>query len=84
MQLAIAQFCLKWKILSRERANSINNSCRRSEKYSRSSRLHSFDIAVVLMFINDLNMAVKFCKVHHFAYDTNLLHFSKSNLINQT
>ena len=27
---------------------------------------------------NYLNHAIKFCKVHHFAYDTNLLHFSKS------
>ena len=29
------------------------------------------------IYINDQNHAVKFCKVHHFAYDTNLLHFSK-------
>ena len=25
-----------------------------------------------------MNQAIKFCKVHHFANDTNLLHFSKS------
>ena len=31
-----------------------------------------------LIYINDLNQALKFCKVHHFADDTNLLHFSKS------
>ena len=31
-----------------------------------------------LIYINDLNLAIKFCKVHHFADDTNLLHFSKS------
>ena len=31
-----------------------------------------------LIYINDLNQAVKFCKVHHFADDTNLIHFSKS------
>ena len=31
-----------------------------------------------LIYINDLNHAIKFCKVHHFADDTNLLHFSKS------
>ena len=30
-----------------------------------------------LIYINDLNHAIKFCKVHHFANDTNLLHFSK-------
>ena len=31
-----------------------------------------------LIYINDLNKALKFCKVHHFADDTNLIHFSKS------
>ena len=31
-----------------------------------------------LIYINDLNLATKFCKVHHFADNTNLLHFSKS------
>ena len=31
-----------------------------------------------LIYINDLNLAIRFCKVHHFADDTNLLHFSKS------
>ena len=31
-----------------------------------------------LIHINDLNLAINFCKVHHFADDTNLLHFSKS------
>ena len=31
-----------------------------------------------LIYINDLNQTLKFCKVHHFADDTNLLHFSKS------
>ena len=31
-----------------------------------------------LIYINDLNLAIKFCKVHHFVDDTNLLHFSKS------
>ena len=31
-----------------------------------------------LIYINDLNQALKFCKVHHFADDTNLLYFSKS------
>ena len=31
-----------------------------------------------LAYINDLNQALKFCKVHHFADDTNLIHFSKS------
>ena len=31
-----------------------------------------------VIYINDLNHAIKFCKVHHFTDDTNLLHFSKS------
>ena len=33
---------------------------------------------VFLIYINDLNHALKFRKVHHFADNTNLLHFSKS------
>ena len=31
-----------------------------------------------LIYFNDLNQSLKFCRVHHFADDTNLLHFSKS------
>ena len=31
-----------------------------------------------LIYIDDLNQTLKFCKVHHSADDTNLLHFSKS------
>ena len=31
-----------------------------------------------LIYINDLNQTLKFCKAHHFADDTNLIHFSKS------
>ena len=31
-----------------------------------------------LIYINDLNQALKFCKVHRFADDTNSVHFSKS------
>ena len=31
-----------------------------------------------LIYSNDLNQSLKFCRVHHFADDTNLLHFSKS------
>ena len=41
-----------------------------------------------LIYINDLNQAIIFCKVHHFADYTNLLHFNKSvaklnKLVNQ-
>ena len=35
------------------------------------------DPLLLLIYINGLNQAVKFCKIHHFADDTNLLHFSK-------
>ena len=28
---------------------------------------------LILLYINDLNQVIKFCKVHHFADDTNLL-----------
>ena len=31
-----------------------------------------------LLYINDLNQVIKFCKVHHFADDTNLLRLSNS------
>ena len=31
-----------------------------------------------LIYINDLYSSIKFCKVHHFADDTNLLHFTDS------
>ena len=33
---------------------------------------------LLLLYINDLNEAIKFCKVHHFADDTNLLCLSNS------
>ena len=31
-----------------------------------------------LIYINDFNQAIKFCKGHHFADDTNFVNFSKS------
>ena len=31
-----------------------------------------------LIYINDLSHAIKYCEVHHFADDTNLLHFNSS------
>ena len=31
-----------------------------------------------LTYINDLNHAIKYCKVHHSADDANLLHFNSS------
>ena len=35
-------------------------------------------LLLFLLYINYLNQAIKFCKVHHFADDTNLLHLSNS------
>ena len=37
-----------------------------------------FGPLLFFIYTNNLNQAIKFCKVHHFADDTNLLHFSKS------
>ena len=34
--------------------------------------------SVFLWYINNLNQAIKFCKFHHFADDTNLLCMSNS------
>ena len=37
-----------------------------------------------LIYINDLNVAIKHCKIHHFADDTNLLNINRSpNLFNK-
>ena len=38
----------------------------------------SVQLLYFLLYINDLHTAIKFCKVHHFADDTYLLHISKS------
>ena len=35
-------------------------------------------LLLFLLYVNDLNQAIKFCKVHHFADDTNLLCLSNS------
>ena len=32
----------------------------------------------LLLYVNDLNRAIKFCKIHHFADGTNLLRLSNS------
>ena len=37
-----------------------------------------FEPLLSLIYISDLNHAIKFCKFHHFTDDTNLIHFSKS------
>ena len=33
---------------------------------------------LLIYYINDLNQALRLCKLHHFADDTNLIYFSKS------
>ena len=37
-----------------------------------------------LLCINELNQAIKFCKVHHFADDTNRLHLGNYQKTEQT
>ena len=37
-----------------------------------------FGLLLFLIYINDLNSAIKHCKVHHFADDTNVLHINES------
>ena len=49
---------------------------------------HDLVPLLFLIYINDLNQAIKLSKVHHFADDTNLLQFNKSavklnKLVNQ-
>ena len=34
-------------------------------------------LLLFLLYINDLNEAIKFCKLHHFADNTNLLYLGK-------
>ena len=34
---------------------------------------------LLLLYLNDLHCAIKFCKVHHFADDTNLLFLTNSD-----
>ena len=38
---------------------------------------------LLLLYINDLNQAIKFCKVYHFADDTNLLCLSNYKKLNE-
>ena len=35
-------------------------------------------LLLFLIYINDLHKAIQYCKVHHFADDTNLFHTNKS------
>ena len=71
-----------------------NNVSINSQKLSLASVLYSvlqgsiFDPLLFLIFINDLNIAIKFCEVHHLDDDAYFLHFNKSvakldKLVNQ-
>ena len=42
------------------------------------------DPLLFLIYINDLNQVIKFSKVYHFAYDTNLLNINNSMHVIQT
>ena len=74
-------------------ANDCFRSCLSNIKQYVSTNSHESNLAFVLygipqglvfrpllflIYINDLNQAIKFCKVHHFADDNNLLHFNNS------
>ena len=37
-----------------------------------------------LIYVNDLHVAIKYSEVHHFADDTNLLHFNSCPLTNKS
>ena len=71
-----------------------NNVSINSQKLSLASVLYSvlqgsiFGPLLFLIYINDLNIALKFCEVHHLDDDTYLLHYNKSvakldKLVNQ-
>ena len=66
-------------LTNRQQFVSINyfNSVKRSMNYGvpQGSVLGPL---LFLIYINDLNKAIKFCKTHHFADDTNLLFVEKS------
>ena len=66
-------------LFDRKQFLSINGhiSNQASVKYS-TPQGSVLDPLLFLIYINDLNLAIKFCKVHYFVDDTNLLHFSKS------
>ena len=67
-------------LFNRKQFVSINGhiSNQSSVKYGvpQGSVLDPLLFLIYIIYINDLNFAIKFCKVHHFADDTNLLHFS--------
>ena len=71
----IANEWFKSYIFNRKQFVSINGHVSNKASVKQSSVLRPL---LFLIYINDLNHAIKFCKVHHFADNTNLVHFSKS------
>ena len=79
----IANEWFKSYLFDRKRFVSINGhvSNKDSIKYGVPTTRFSSWTLLFLMYVNDHNHAIKFCKVHHLAEVTNLFHFSK--LINK-
>ena len=77
--LGLANECFRCYLSNRKQCVSING-----HKSSLASVLYGVPQGSVLgplmflIYINDLSQAIKFCKVHHFADDTNFLCFNKS------
>ena len=75
----MANNCFKSYLFKKKQFSSINGdiSNQNSAKYGvpQGSVLEPL---LFLIYINDLNLAIKHCNFYQFADDTNLLHFSKS------
>ena len=77
----ITNECFTFNLFDRKQVVSINGHVSNKASVKYGVPQGSVLGPLFLIYINDLNQAIKFCKVHHFADDTNLVHFSKKNLI---